>query len=102
MFSGGCQQPSLPFVKDPGEHALIPRLRASGYQRALGWASQAVVLHYAGPMIEQPPKPDVPHQPDAINHPPRVPPALPGDPEPDDRPDVHPVPPPTDPSPPMI
>jgi hypothetical protein len=53
-------------------------------------------------MIEQPPKPDVPHQPDVINHPPHVPPVLPGDPEPDHSPDIHPVPPPTDPSPPIL
>jgi hypothetical protein len=53
-------------------------------------------------MIEQPPKPDVPHQPDVINHPPSVPPGLPGDPEPETRPDIHPVPPPTDPAPPII
>ncbi len=56
-----------------------------------------------GGMIEQPPKPDVPRHPDVINHPPNVDvPALPGDPEPGDRPDIHPVPPPTDPSPPII
>jgi hypothetical protein len=53
-------------------------------------------------MIEQPPKPDVPHQPDVVNHPPDLIPALPGDPEPEQRPDVYPVPPPTDPSPPII
>jgi hypothetical protein len=57
----------------------------------------------AGSMIEHPPKPDVPHQPDVINHPPRVnTPVMPGDPEPEHKPDIHPVPPPTDPSPPII
>jgi hypothetical protein len=51
-------------------------------------------------MIEQPPKPDVPHPPDVINHPPPVnTPIPPGEPSPDSTPDVHPIPPPTDPGP---
>ena len=51
-------------------------------------------------MIEQPPKPDVPHPPDVIRQPQPVnKPIPPGEPDPDDRPDVHPVPPPTDPGP---
>ena len=51
-------------------------------------------------MIEQPPKPDVPHPPDVIKHPPPVnTPVPPGEPETESRPDIHPVPPPTDPGP---
>jgi hypothetical protein len=54
-------------------------------------------------MIEHPPKPDTPHAPDVINHPlqPDVP-VPPGDPEQEDIPGIHPVPPPTDPSPPVL
>jgi hypothetical protein len=54
-------------------------------------------------MIEQPPKPDTPHPPDVINQlPPAKVPVPPSDPAEDERPDVHPVPPPTDPSPPVL
>jgi hypothetical protein len=54
-------------------------------------------------MIEHPPKPDTPHPPDVINHPPHPKvPVPPGDPEAEDGPDIHPVPPPTDPSPPVL
>ena len=61
------------------------------------------MLHSDPLMIEQPPKPDTPHPPDVINHPPRPKlPVPPGDPEAEDVPDTHPVPPPTDPSPPVL
>jgi hypothetical protein len=54
-------------------------------------------------MIEQPPKPDVPHPPHPIKHPPPVNlPIVPGEPDAEDRPDIHPVPPPTDPGPPEM
>ena len=54
-------------------------------------------------MIEQPPKPDTPHPPDVINLPPRPKlPVPPGEPEAEDVPGTHPVPPPTDPSPPVL
>jgi len=54
-------------------------------------------------MIEQPPIPDTPKPPDVINFPGDVNrPVPPGKPEPEDIPGTHPVPPPTDPSPPII
>ncbi len=54
-------------------------------------------------MIEQPPKPDTPSAPDVVKIPGEVNgPVPPGKPEGEDRPDIHPVPPPTDPSPPII
>jgi hypothetical protein len=54
-------------------------------------------------MIEQPPKPDTPQAPDVVNKPGDVNQPVPGGkPEGDERPDIHPVPPPTDPSPPVI
>ncbi len=61
------------------------------------------MLHFIAGMIEQPPVPDTPHPPDVINQlpPPKVP-VPPGDPAGEDEPDVHPVPPPTDPSPPVL
>jgi hypothetical protein len=63
----------------------------------------AIMLQDSARMIEQPPVPDAPHPPDLINHlpPPKVP-VPPGDPAGEDKPDVHPVPPPTDPSPPVL
>jgi hypothetical protein len=53
-------------------------------------------------MMEQPSIPDVPRPPDVVGHPtvPK-PPSPPGWPE-EPLPDSHPVPPPTDPSPPVI
>jgi hypothetical protein len=53
------------------------------------------------PMIEQPPIHDVPHPPEPLGHPALPGPKLPG-PLGEPEPDIHPVPPPTDPSPPII
>jgi hypothetical protein len=53
-------------------------------------------------MIEQPPIPDTPKSPDVIHFPSDVIGPTPGQPEIDEIPGPQPVPPPTDPSPPII